>query len=137
MVDTGKPPIDTRGGSVGEAPFQRAMSTVDSARDALSVNRVFGEAYQLDGVTVIPVAVVRGGGGGGGGEGTGPEGGKEGSGSGAGMGFGVNTRPVGVYVVKDGEVEWQPTFDLMRAILGGQIVAIVALLTLRKIFRRH
>lgn len=33
---------------------------IDAARDALSVRRVFGEAYQRDGVLVIPVARVCG-----------------------------------------------------------------------------
>ncbi|MEV7973129.1 hypothetical protein [Cellulomonas sp. NPDC089187] len=37
-------------------------------------------------------------------------------------GFGTHTRPVGVYVIRDGEVSWQPAFDLNRVILGGQIV---------------
>lgn len=36
--------------------------------------------------------------------------------------FGTHTRPLGVYVVRDGEVSWQPALDLNRVILGGQIV---------------
>ena len=35
---------------------------VDAARDALGVKRVFGEPYDKDGVTIIPVARVQGGG---------------------------------------------------------------------------
>ena len=46
-------------------------------------------------------------------------------------------RPVGVYVVKDGEVSWQPSIDVMRIVLGGQIVAVVALLTLRRLLARR
>ncbi|WP_263120706.1 hypothetical protein [Cellulomonas sp. RIT-PI-Y] len=37
-------------------------------------------------------------------------------------GFATHTRPLGVYVVRDGEVSWQPALDLNRVILGGQIV---------------
>ena len=59
------------------------------------------------------------------------------SGSGGGVGFGVTARPVGVYVVKDGEVTWQPSIDVMRIVLGGQIVAVVALLTLRRLLARR
>ena len=106
----------------------------------MTVKRVFGDAYELDGVTVIPVASVRGGGGGGGGEGEGMDAegpGPKGSGAGGGVGFGVIARPVGAYVVKDGEVTWQPSIDVMRIVLGGQIVAVVALLVLRRLLERR
>jgi uncharacterized spore protein YtfJ len=66
-------------------------------------------------------------------EGSGPKG----TGSGGGVGFGVTARPVGVYVVKDGDVTWQPSIDVMRIVLGGQIVAVVALLTLRRLLARR
>jgi len=39
---------------------------LQGARDALTVRRVYGEAIERDGVTVIPAAMVIGGGGGGG-----------------------------------------------------------------------
>src|SRR5436853_7352529 len=48
-----------------------------------------------------------------------------------GVGFGVSSRPVGAFVIKAGDVSWQPSLDLNRVILMGQVVAIVALLTLR------
>jgi uncharacterized spore protein YtfJ len=124
-----------------------ALAKLDAVKDSLTVKRVFGDAYEVDGVTVIPVAMVRGGGGAGLGEGTSgngeheasgaPRGGPAGSGSGLGLGFGVDARPVGVYVVKDGEVSWQPSIDVMRVVLGGQVVAIFALWTLRRIFARR
>jgi uncharacterized spore protein YtfJ len=98
-----------------------------NARDAMTVRRVFGEPYERDGVTVIPVAVVTGGGGGG----TGQDG--DGA-SGAGGGFGIRARPVGAYVIRDGEVRWEPSLDLTRIILGGQI--LLALLIIRGISRR-
>ena len=43
--------------------------------------------------------------------------------------------PAGAYVVRDGTVRWEPAIDVNRAILGGQIVAIVLLLVLRSILR--
>jgi uncharacterized spore protein YtfJ len=117
----------------------RAMQTLDSARQAILGQRVFGDAYQVGDVTIIPVSIVRGGAGGGGGEGQGPAGAESSDtaapqGSGGGAGFGINARPVGVYVVKGDSVEWKPAVDRMKAVLGGQVVAIVALLTIRKIF---
>jgi len=120
--------------------LETVLERLNAVKDTMTVSRVFGDAYEHDGVTVIPVASVRGGGGGGGGEGEGTsadEPGPTGSGSGGGVGFGVVARPVGVYVVKDGEVSWQPSIDVMRIVLGGQIVAVVALLTIRKLFGRR
>jgi uncharacterized spore protein YtfJ len=105
------------------------------AQDSISVKRVYGEPIERDGVLIIPAAKVGGGGGGGVGEGT-DENSRQGSGTGT--GFGIGAKPVGVFVVKNGEVTWQPAVDVTRIVLGGQIVAIVALLTIRKLFgRRH
>jgi uncharacterized spore protein YtfJ len=104
------------------------------AQDSISVKRVYGEPIERDGVLIIPAAKVGGGGGGGVGEGT-DENSRQGSGTGT--GFGIGAKPVGVFVVKDGEVTWQPAVDVTRIVLGGQIVAIVGLLTIRKLFGRH
>jgi uncharacterized spore protein YtfJ len=113
------------------------LETVRTTRDAMAVKGVFGEAYELDGVTVIPVARISGGAGGGGGEGTGPE--QEGSGKGFGTGFGVNVQPVGVYEVRDGSVEWKPIVDVNRLARGGQVLGgIVAVcLALILVARRN
>lgn len=104
------------------------QSILSQARDTMTVKRVFGEPYEKDGVTVIPVAAVAGGGGGGGGEQ-----GEESKGSGG--GFGMAARPAGMYVIKGDTVEWVPALDLNRVIMGGQIVAVLALLVLRPVFK--
>jgi uncharacterized spore protein YtfJ len=96
-------------------------------REAMSVRGVFGEAYVLDGVTIIPVARVSGGGGGGGGEGTGPE---DQGGTGFGTGFGINANPVGVYEVRGDAVEWKPAVDVNRLAKGGQALAGIAVVCL-------
>ena len=44
-------------------------------------------------------------------------------------------KPAGVFVLKNGTVSWNPALDLNRVILGGQIVAIVALLVIGRIIR--
>ena len=102
---------------------------ITQAREALTVKRVFGEPYEKNGVTVIPAAKVQGGAGGGDGEGP------EGMGRGSGSGFGLNARPVGAFLVRGDDVTWRPAVDLNKIILGGQVVAIVALLTLRAIVK--
>ncbi|MEU8379640.1 spore germination protein GerW family protein [Streptosporangium sp. NPDC048865] len=106
---------------------------IDKVRDSATVTRVFGEPITQGGVTVIPVARVGGGGGGGGGR---QEGG-ENPGEGSGGGFGAAATAAGVYVIKDGQVSWQPAIDYNKIILGGQVVAVVALLTLRAFARRR
>jgi uncharacterized spore protein YtfJ len=111
----------------------RAEEILDRVRDTLTIRQVFGEPYERDGALVVPVARVAGGGGGGGGQGDSPS---EGSGRGGGGGFGFEARPVGAYVIRDGEVAWRPAVDVTRIALGGQMVAIVALLVLRGVIRR-
>jgi uncharacterized spore protein YtfJ len=115
--------------------LEKLVSTLDGVKDLLTVRRVFGDPYKVDDVTIITVASVRGGGGGGGGEGVSPEGRKEGSGAGGGLGFGVNVRPVGAYVIRGDTVIWRPSIDVMRIVLGGQILGALAILTLRKLIR--
>ena len=38
----------------------------------------------------------------------------------------MDAEPVGAYVIKDGEVEWQPVFDLSGVIWRVQLVRVVA-----------
>jgi uncharacterized spore protein YtfJ len=103
------------------------QEVMGQARDALTVKRVFGDPYEKDGVTVIPAAKVQGGAGGGDGEGP------DGTGKGSGSGFGLIARPVGALVIRGDQITWRPAVDVNRIALGGQIVAIVALLTIRAI----
>ena len=103
-------------------------SVLDQARDAITVRRVFGEPVEEDGLTVIPAAAVRGGAGGG--SGTSDQG------EGGGGGFAVVARPVGAFVIRDGEVHWQPAVDVSRTILGWQVVALATVVTVGSIVRR-
>ncbi len=110
------------------------FDAVRSARDALPVTRVFGEAYELDGVQVIPVARVGGGAGGGGGEGME---GEDKAGGGFGTGFGIGAKPLGVYEVRGGEVCWKPAVDVNRLLQGGQVLAgIIAVCVVLIAWRR-
>jgi uncharacterized spore protein YtfJ len=104
------------------------IDKIGRLEESMTVRRVFGEPYEKDGMAVIPAARVQGGGGGGGGEGPNGEGGM-------GTGFGMSARPFGVFLIKDGDVVWRPAIDVNRAILGGQLVAIAALLLLRTVVK--
>jgi uncharacterized spore protein YtfJ len=92
-----------------------------AAREAITVKRVFAEPYEKDGLTVIAAAAVTGGAGGG--SGTDPRGQQ-----GAGGGFGANARPVGAYVIKDGQVNWRPAIDPNRIITMAGLIAVAYLL---------
>jgi len=100
------------------------------SKSTLTVKRVFGDPYEKDGTTVIPVAAVRGTGGGGGG------GDNEGNG-GSGGGFAMSARPVGAFVVRDGDVSWRPAYDATKVALLGELVAAVGLLTVRSVLKKR
>ncbi|WP_159621621.1 spore germination protein GerW family protein [Ruania rhizosphaerae] len=119
---------------------------IETLREALTVRRVFGEAYTVGETTVIPVARVMGGSGMGYGMGSGrdPQAASEGpnaEGSGGGGGVGLCAWPAGAYVIRDGEVTWKPAFDLNLAVIGGQVLGAVVATSvacaLRAKFRRR
>lgn len=96
------------------------MEMMNEARDAITVRRVYGEPIERGDATLVPAAAVMGGAGGG-------EGG-EGEAQGSGSGFGVRARPIGAYVIRDGEVSWRPAVDVMRVIMSGMVFAGMAML---------
>jgi uncharacterized spore protein YtfJ len=110
------------------------------AADNLSVRRAFGAAYEKDGMLIIPVAIVAGGGGAGtqhrhgspaAGPGSPPEQVAAAPGTAprdpgqaqAGGGFGGLVLPSGAYVVKDGQVRWVPAVDVTIAVLASLSLA--------------
>jgi len=114
--------------------------------DNLSVRRAFGTAYEKDGMLIIPVAVVAGGGGAGTSRtrrgnsaarpGTSPE--EDATADGAtpqdsgpmdaGGGFGGLVLPSGAYVVKGDQVRWVPAVDVT-------IVAVASLILVQVLAR--
>lgn len=87
---------------------------ITGAQEALTVRRVVGDPIERDGLTVIPVAAVRGGWGGGGG-------------TSGGAGVGLRSRAVGADVVKDGQVRYEPAVDATRiALVGLFVLGLVA-----------
>ncbi|MFN0029348.1 MAG: spore germination protein GerW family protein [Acidimicrobiales bacterium] len=108
------------------------LDSIRGTRDALSVRRVFGDPYELNGTTVIPVARVAGGAGGGAGEG--PDSGK--TGQGFGTGFGLGATPIGVYEIRDGHTTWKPVADVTQLVKGFQVLAGIIAICVTLIARR-
>lgn len=102
---------------------------VQGLREGMTVQRVFGDPIERDGVTIVPVAKVSGLGGGGGG-------GNETDG-GSGGGFALHAKPVGAYEIRNGAVTWRPALDLNRVVAMGQLGGLVLLLTLRTFVKRR
>ena len=113
--------------------------------DNLSVRRAFGAAYEKDGMLIIPVAMVAGGGGAGTARprdrnpatrpgsppredpavqnAASPESGQPD----AGGGFGGFVLPAGAYVVKGDQVRWVPAVDVTIVVLASlSLVRVVA-----------
>lgn len=106
--------------STGEVLVQLAARLRD--------HQIFGPLVEKGGVTVVPVARVRGGGGLGGQERREPH---QTNG-----GFGFTSQPAGAWVVTDaGKVQWHPALDVMRLAALGQLVAglvVLAVLLTRR-----
>jgi uncharacterized spore protein YtfJ len=85
---------------------------VARSQDAATVGRVYGEPHEKDGTTVIPAARVSARGGSGAARG----------GEHSGGGFRADAEPVGAFVIRNGEVEWKPVFDLSATVRRGQLI---------------
>ncbi len=98
---------------------------VSRSQDTAAVGRVYGEPHEKDGTTVIPAARVSARGGSGAARG----------GEHSGGGFRADAEPVGAFVIREGEVEWKPVFDLSSIVRRGQLVGVIALLVLLAVIR--
>ena len=98
---------------------------VTRSQDTATVGRVYGEPHEKDGTTVIPAASVSARGGSGAARG----------GEHSGGGFRADAESVGAFVIRNGEVEWKPVFDLSSVVRSGQLVGMVALLVLWAVIR--
>jgi uncharacterized spore protein YtfJ len=94
---------------------------LEGARDAMSVQRVYGDPIVQEGVTLVPAARIGGGGGGGGDD--------ENNG---GAGFGLGARPIGAYVIRGEEVTWVPAVDVSRIVLYSLGAFLLGALILRR-----
>jgi hypothetical protein len=90
-----------------------------------AAKRVYSEPYTVDGTTLITAAAISGG--------AGMR--RDASERETGGGMGGSARPVGAYIVRDGQVTWKPALDLERIALRGLLVG--ALLTLGLVLSRR
>ncbi|TMB41826.1 MAG: sporulation protein [Chloroflexi bacterium] len=104
------------------------MKILEQVKELVGGTTVYDAPYEKDGMTVIAASRVMGGGGGG-------EMGKDAGEApgGAGGGVGLDARPAGAFVIKGDDVSWIPAMDINRIVLGGQLVAIIALLSWRSV----
>jgi uncharacterized spore protein YtfJ len=102
------------------------LEVLEHTQENLTARRVFGEPFQADGATILPVAVVRGG------AGAGSQ-----ADSKTGAGFGLAARPAGVYVIREGDAKWRPALNVNLIVAGGQLVALAGVLALRSLLKRR
>jgi uncharacterized spore protein YtfJ len=138
-----------------EAGDMDAGNLLAKVSDNVSVRRAFGGAYEKNGVLIIPVAMVAGGGGAGTARtrrgdpavraGSVPEGdatahdapSPDAGPIDAGGGFGGLVLPAGVYVVKGDQVRWVPAVDVTIAVLASlSLVRVLARTWTRRRGRR-
>jgi len=53
---------------------------------------------------------------------------EKGESGGGGGGFGLIGRPSGAWIIEDGRAAWRPAIDVNRIVLGGQVIALAAIL---------
>jgi uncharacterized spore protein YtfJ len=104
------------------------VETITGVVADAGAGKVFGTPITHGDVMILPAAKVTGGGGGGSGTGPAEDGSEAG---GAGGGLGLSAKPLGAFVIKDGKVRWLPAIDVNKVIIGGQLVAVAALLVVR------
>lgn len=115
--------------AIGDA---RVLDIFREVVENAGVDRVFGPPITQGETIVLPVAKV--GSGGGGGSGTEPAA-EDQENSGTGGGFGLSAKALGVFVLRDGKVAWHPAVDVNKVIMGGQFVAVAALLVVRSLIK--
>ncbi|MDT5098871.1 MAG: hypothetical protein QOC76_2608 [Mycobacterium sp.] len=88
----------------------KPRDALDSIVPDPAAAQVYGQPYQLeDGVTVVPVAKVRGR----------TKGATD-------TDMRLTANPVGVFVVKNGEAAWVPAVDSTRIALMGELIGLIA-----------
>ena len=102
--------------------LEEMLNRIGQVHDRASVKTVFGEPFQVNGRTIIPVAKVQYGFGFGVGRKE-KEKQEEGSGEGGGGGAGISVRPVAVLEISGQETKVKPVVDVTRLALAGMLLA--------------
>jgi uncharacterized spore protein YtfJ len=128
--------------------FEALLSRIGEVQERATVKTVFGEPYQIDGRTIIPIARVAYGFGFGGGRANGspPDAAEAASGTarrepgrrtakaaagepaadsgagGGGGGAGISVRPVAVLEISGAETKFRPIVDVTRLVIAGMLL---------------
>jgi uncharacterized spore protein YtfJ len=135
---------------------EKMKEVMDKVQNTANAKAVFGEPYEKDGITIIPVAKVAFSGGAGegwgkmkmwgknkeaGGDETGEKlNSEETPSKSMGRGFGGMARsmPIGYIKIKNGEAVFVETMDKTKLIIGGMVLTGVALVVMKMLFwRKH
>ena len=118
--------------------LEAAAAVLGRIGDSVTGHKSFGPSFEKDGILVIPVAYVFGGGGGGEGEEPGKPG-EAGPKKGLGGGFGLVSWPIGAYVVQNDQLRWVPVIDpaLMLTTSALALATVIRALRRKKARRRH
>jgi hypothetical protein len=103
----------------------QASDVLPQFASTFAAKRVYSEPYTVDGTTLITAAAISGG--------VGMR--RDASETETRGGMGGSARPVGAYVVRDGQVSWKPALDLERLALRGLLIG--ALVTLGLVLSRR
>ncbi len=103
--------------------LEEMLNRIGQVHDRATVRTVFGEPFQVDGRTIIPVAKVQYGFGFGAGRSNEKEKEEEESGEGGGGGAGVSIRPVAVLEISGQDTKVKPIVDVTRLALAGMLLA--------------
>lgn len=106
----------------------KVTELVAKAKETLGAQTVYAEPVERDGVIVIAAASVMGGAGGGTGK---DKAGEEGEGG----GFGMRARPTGAWIIRNGNVTWQPAVDVNRALITVGAIVVASLFVGARIAR--
>jgi hypothetical protein len=89
----------------------KLREALDSITADPAASRVYGQPYETaDGTTIVPVAKVRG----------------RSRPDAEDARFRLNAKPVGVFVIKNGEASWVPAVDATRIVLMGELIGLVS-----------
>jgi uncharacterized spore protein YtfJ len=116
--------------------LEEMLNRIGQVHERASVKTVFGEPFQVDGRTIIPVAKVQYGFGFGVGRSKEKEKEEEESGEGGGGGAGVSIRPIAVLEITGQETKVKPVVDVTRLALAGMLLAAWNVLWITYTIRR-
>ncbi len=116
--------------------LEEMLNRIGQVHDRASVKTVFGEPFQVNGRTIIPIAKVQYGFGFGVGRSKEKEKEEEESGEGGGGGAGVSIRPIAVLEITGQETKVKPVMDVTRLALAGMLLAAWNVLWITYTIRR-